>query len=134
MERVVGMVFLFPISELSSNSLVYDAVPYCRVVCIVPVKMGHYCSVPNCKSGGRKGCKKLSLFKAPEDSTLRQKWNNAIPRQDRAITGKDHVFGIRLAKHFTLKLICNSYYPGKSGVCGGRVKWRYLICTFGAHP
>jgi len=54
------------------------------------------CFVPKCNSG-YKTCKdKVSLFRVPNNEALLQQWQNAIAREDRVISRKDHV----CEKHF----------------------------------
>lgn len=68
--------------------------------------------MPHCKTG-YKTCKdKFSVFSAPKDDDLLEKWRRAIPRKDRVLQPVDHV----CERHFEPELVCKewtAYYEGR---------------------
>lgn len=63
------------------------------------------CFVPNCKTGrksDRNNELKFSLFKAPNDLDLLQKWRDSVPRRERELSSKDCICEKHFEQHFVI--------------------------------
>ncbi|XP_030767664.1 uncharacterized protein LOC115891353 [Sitophilus oryzae] len=78
---------------------------------------GRNCFVPGCTSGNpnknkankERGERNPSLFKAPNDPSLLQQWQKAIPRSDKTLSSKDavcelHFLDEDILTHYEIKL------------------------------
>lgn len=63
------------------------------------------CFVPFCNTGYRSCKEKFSMFAAPKDDKLLEKWRRAIPKRHRALRTTDYV----CEKHFEPELVCKEW-------------------------
>ncbi|KAK4028552.1 hypothetical protein OUZ56_021557 [Daphnia magna] len=67
--------------------------------------MPNRCFVPNCNSGfpGSTTTEKVAFFSAPRDSNLLQRWNHAIPRQDKKLQPSSKVCSLHFEENDIIK-------------------------------